>query len=71
MIPRWAVVAPPPNRKTTIAKGSKIHTNKKATLQLAKELNERNIDVTFLPEKLFEKKDLNSRKYLNKLRGFL
>lgn len=36
--------------KTTIAKGSKINTNKKNTLQLAKELNKRNIDVTFLPE---------------------
>ncbi|MCL2098679.1 MAG: hypothetical protein FWH23_07995 [Bacteroidales bacterium] len=36
--------------KTTIAKGSHINTNRKNTLQLAKELNKRNIDVAFLPE---------------------
>jgi len=36
--------------KTAIAKGNKMNTNKKNTLQLAKELNKRNIDVIFLPE---------------------
>jgi len=36
--------------KTAIAKGSKLNSNRENTLQLAKELNKRNVDVTFLPE---------------------
>jgi hypothetical protein len=36
--------------KTTIAKGSKLNSNRKKTLELAKDLNKRNIRVAFLAE---------------------
>jgi hypothetical protein len=36
--------------KTSIAEGSKLNASRENTLNLAKSLNRRNIDVTFLPE---------------------